>query len=47
MKSTDDGELRTYEIRCHLKKIEKNLDMSFFCCTFVVEKRIYNKNTIS
>ena len=46
----NDSELRIYEICCHLKKLKKKmkkkLDMSFFCFTFVVEKRIYNKNTM-
>lgn len=33
MKSTDDGELRTYEIRCHLKKKLKKI---WICRFFVV-----------
>ena len=33
----DDFESRIYEIHCHLKKMKKNLVVSFFCCIFVLE----------
>ena len=41
MKSTDDGELRTYEIRCHLKKIEKKFGYVVFLLYLCSRKKEY------